>query len=328
MHDIADQIGLRRLRDSPGAPTGYGVTVAVLDSGIDPSQPWLRVTKSVSTCPESVNVSGRHGTHCAGVIASRHPEYPGIAPGVRLVNIKVARANGLTQPDYIARGIEEAIALRADILSISVGLNHSPPTQLGGHGWRCSNGSCTLCRTVDRVVWKKNVLVVAAAGNEHLRTAARQLLGREAANEVLCPGQARSAITVGAVEKPPGSRLFGASSRSSGALAYAKPELVAPGVNVTSTVPVQWTARGGLGLASGALGAETGTSVAAAVVAGALALLVEWHLAMLGEWSAPAVREELLTRCVRPLRALDGFPRRAVGAGLLDLSRFRLVARS
>jgi serine protease AprX len=62
--------------------TGAGVTVAVLDSGIDTRHPYLNVFASIETCGESVDIPGDHGTHCAGSIASRDQIFRGVAPDV------------------------------------------------------------------------------------------------------------------------------------------------------------------------------------------------------------------------------------------------------
>lgn len=302
MEDVLLEIGLASVFQTPRELSGRGVTLAVLDSGIDASHPFLDVADAVSTCAEPRGVPGRHGTHCAGIIASRSIEHPGIAPDVRLLDIKVADAGGVTGPDWLIRGIDEALDRGADILSISVGLNRFPRTSPGGHGWVCEGGRCVLCQAVDHAA-ACGALVVAAVGNEHLHARG---LAREGGDlpddiELLCPGQARGALAVGTLDKAPFSgRLEPRSSRGRTGDGALKPDLVAPGVDVLSTVPMP--ARLGFG---------RGSSVATAVVAGALALLVERRRA-LGLSCAPAeVRRELLQSCVRPLDA----------GRVLDLSR-------
>src|SRR4028119_565316 len=148
-----------------GGSTGHGVSVAVLDSGIDASHPCLDVAAAYSTCPEPAGVPGWHGTHCAGLIASRSAKYPGLAPGVCLLDIKVSRADGWLHPVGLARGIDVALDANADILSISVGINRLP-ANFSGNGWNCIDGSCVLCRAVNHAVLL-GTLVVTAAGNEH-----------------------------------------------------------------------------------------------------------------------------------------------------------------
>ena len=57
---------------------GASVTVAVLDTGVDPKHPYLDVAESFTVCDEPVEVPGQHGTHCAGIIASRDDEFRGV----------------------------------------------------------------------------------------------------------------------------------------------------------------------------------------------------------------------------------------------------------
>lgn len=310
--------GLDCLETSLLALSGRGVTVAVLDSGIDLRHPYLNVAESVSTYPESCEVPGRHGTYCAGVIASKYRGYPGLAPEVRLLNIKVSRAGGMTSPAYIAKGIDEALDRGSDVLSISIGLNHLAAAQKG-HNWTCPDGRCILCRAVDNAVGCCGVIVVASAGNEHLRAEAlRAEHGASLDTELLCPGQARAAITVGAVQKSARAGLYPCSSHGPTSFGCPKPDLVAPGVDVTSTIPVP--TRDGIHQESvfSLFGIGSGTSVSTAVVAGVVALLIEKRKKAGNAWTPEEIRSELLTRCVRKL---DGYPPSAIGAGALDLSR-------
>ena len=317
MDDVVVEIGLATACEASGKLSGRGVTVAVLDSGIDARHPFLTVADAVSTCPESSAIPGRHGTHCAGIIASRSPERPGVAPDVRLLDVKVADADGNTSPGWLAQGIDEALDRGADILSISFGLNRFPTISPDGHGWICDDGRCVLCRAVDHAT-ACGALVVAAVGNGHLRARAlrREGLDLPPGIELLCPGQARGALAVGALDKEPfAGRLYPRSSRGPAGHGARKPDLVAPGVDVLSTIPVPEEPASTLGL----FGYGSGTSVATAVVAGALALVVERRRAQGLACSPADVRTELLSRCVRSPDSAIGPD--AAGAGVLDLSR-------
>ena len=53
MDDVVLEIGLASTFEAPWRLSGRGVTVAVLDSGVDASHPFLNVADAVSTCPES-----------------------------------------------------------------------------------------------------------------------------------------------------------------------------------------------------------------------------------------------------------------------------------
>ena len=300
-----------------GKHAGNGVTVAVLDSGIDARHIFLTVAGAVSTCPEPSGTPGWHGTHCAGVIASKSPKYPGIAPGVRLLDIKVACADGVTSPGWLAHGIDAALDAGADVLSISFGINHFSPRTSNGHGWSCPEGSCLLCRAADHAT-ACGAVVIAAAGNEHLRVQALREDGRPLPPnaELLCPGQAKSVLTIGAVEKVQTARLYPPSSRGFACPRFTKPDLVAHGVDIMSTVPVPEHEPPYSSLEL--YGLSSGTSVATAMVAGAVALLIERYRSAGLTWTPARIRRELLSHCV-PLFH-DEESREAYGAGRLDLS--------
>lgn len=315
---VARDAGLGESPGRAGKLSGNGVTVAVLDSGIDARHPFLRVAGAVSTCPEPSGTPGWHGTHCAGVIASRSSRYPGVAPGIRLLDVKVARADGITSPGWLAQGIDVALDAGADILSISFGMNHFPSRMAKGHDWRCPEGRCLLCRAVDHAT-ACGAVVVAAAGNGHLR--AQSLRDREEplplGSELLCPGRAKSALTVGAIEMAAQTaRLYPPSSRGLPQSGAVKPDLVAPGVDVMSTVPLP--EHGPPCSPLDLFGLGSGTSVATAVVAGAVALLIETHRSAGLPWTPASIRQDLLSLCI-PLPH-EGDLREGAGAGRLDLS--------
>lgn len=296
--------------DGLAALTGAGVRVAVLDTGVDGSHPALRLAHSIETCGEPVDVPGGHGTHCAGVIASTDPTAPGLAPGVELINVKVLRTNGTGQHTAITAGVDRALDLSADILSISLGFNHLPAHVPGGHDWTCVDGTCPLCTAVDNAVIE-GALVVAAAGNEHRRCERLRADGRGLLydTELTCPGQARGALTVGAVHPATGAP---ATFSSNGPTAYGlvKPDLCGPGVDVRSTAPAVHPG-------SASFEVRSGTSMAAAAVAGACALLIESARRSGAPDDPDSIRRQLLATCVEP----TGGPVNVVGAGRLRLPR-------
>ena len=317
MDDAIHQVALPQFRQNHGKLKGAGVRVAVLDSGVDTAHPHLRVVDSVETCGESVSIPGAHGTHCAGAIASQDGVYPGIAPDVALVNIKVLRANGTGQHTFISRGIDEALDRDVRIMSLSLGFNQLPTWSQGGHGWSCASGHCPLCNAVDNAVDLDAALIVVAAGNEHQRATTLRSFGHAVATELGCPGQARFALTVGAISK--GSLgLAPFSSRGPSADGRPKPDIVAPGVNITSTIPRPRNASGSP-IASPPrhllFGRMSGTSMATPIVAGAAALVAERQARAGMPWSPSSVRGELL-------QAVSGTVQvNTVGAGELDLSK-------
>ena len=105
--------------------TGRGVTVAIVDSGIDTSHPDLagRVVETVEARIEKTRVqfpesdtgdSAGHGTACAGIIAR-------IAPDVRIASIKVLNAGGMGDGQVFLAGLEYAIKKRYKVVNLSLG---------------------------------------------------------------------------------------------------------------------------------------------------------------------------------------------------------------
>jgi serine protease AprX len=320
LDDVPADISLPAFRAKFNPGGGQGVKLAVLDSGVDDQHPHLRVAAAVQTCGESISLPGRHGTHCAGIIASQDAEYRGVAPGVELLNVKVLTALGQSQHTSIVRGIDEALDMKAEVLSMSLGFNHLPTWSEGGHGWMCDHGHCPLCTAVDNAVGLDGVVVVVAAGNEHQRaeTLRAQGQGQSFDSEIACPGQARLALTVGAVTKR--SYLPAPfSSRGPTADRRSKPDLVAAGVNITSTSPAPRDANGKVvpGSPRSSLFVRlSGTSMATPIVAGAAALIISERKAHNQPWNAAQVRDELLSRAVVSMPE----SRVEIGMGRLDLA--------
>lgn len=319
LDDADDDIAMPGFRMRHPTLDGSGVKVAVLDSGIDIKHPALTVSDSVTTNGQSVNIPGKHGTHCAGIIASRDLTFGGIAPKVTLLNIKVLAADGSGRHTDITKGIDEALDRGAQVLSMSLGFNHLPRWSNRGHGWSCARGDCPLCTAVDNAVTLDNVVAVVAAGNEHDRAQALRAASSSASfdTELACPGQSRKALTVGAISK----QLFQLASFSSrGPTSYgtSKPELCAPGVNITSSIPVPRNPSGALVAnppRSSLFARDSGTSMATPFVAGAVALLIQKRIEAGGAWTPDDIRRDLLSGGLGPLIGTSD----EVGAGRLYL---------
>jgi serine protease AprX len=151
----------------PLGPTGAGVTVAVLDSGIaadgDLTQPRNRLLAAVNFAGDRGGLAdaGGHGTHVAGIIAGNGQrsvgEYVGIAPGANVVDVRVLDRNGNGRISSVVRGIEWVLAHRAQynirVINLSLGMPARLSYQLD-----------PLCAAVE-IAWQRGVVVVAAAGN-------------------------------------------------------------------------------------------------------------------------------------------------------------------
>ncbi len=105
--------------------TGRGVTVAIVDSGIETEHPELtgKVVESVEARIEGNRVvfdpstegdSAGHGTACAGIIGR-------IAPDAKFASIKVLGAGGLGDGQVFLAGLEYAIKKKYKVINLSLG---------------------------------------------------------------------------------------------------------------------------------------------------------------------------------------------------------------
>jgi thermitase len=121
------------------------VIVAVLDTGIDKDDRDLagRVVAEVnlSKSPTSDDIYG-HGTHMAGTIAA-------IAPGCRLMNVKVADDTGKCDPSVVAKGIIWAVGHGAKIINLSLAMGASQDLE-----------------EAVNYAWSQGAILIAAAGNK------------------------------------------------------------------------------------------------------------------------------------------------------------------
>lgn len=150
---------------------GSGVTVAVLDTGVDDHKS-LRVWEhhNFTEDSEPYDTVG-HGTHVAGLIASRSPYRRGIAPGVKLLSYKVLGHSGFGSNSQVAKAVVDAVKAGADIICMSLG-GPVPSSELA---------------EAVKFASSEEVIVICAAGND--------------AGPVNYPAALPETIAVGAVDK-------------------------------------------------------------------------------------------------------------------------------
>jgi subtilisin family serine protease len=349
---VREQLGL----------TGAGIGVAVIDSGITPWHDDIDVRRHGSRgtvvhfkdftqtthprvwVPETPSDEYGHGTHVAGIIAgSGHASggrRMGVAPDAQLIVLKVLDAQGQGHISDVIAAIDYAIAvkerfnIRVINLSVASGVFESYRTD-------------PLSKAAHRAV-NAGIVVVASAGN-----LGQNDEGESQSGGITSPGNAPWVLTVGAASHQ------GTPTRGDDTVApfsskgptwidfAAKPDILAYGVGIeslaapNSTLATTYSAY----LLGGTRGTGTkpylslsGTSMAAPVVAGTVALMLEANprltpngVKAILEYTAEANRDAVLTEGAGLLNALGavrlarnfGQPRKALGeAGDLIADRW------
>ncbi|MEU9407497.1 S8 family serine peptidase [Streptomyces sp. NPDC048281] len=239
--------------------TGKGVKIAVLDTGIDTQHPDLKgqvvASKNFSTSPDLKDRIG-HGTHvasiAAGTGAGAQGKYTGVAPGAKILDGKVLGDDGSGDDSSIIAGMDWAAAEGADIVNLSLGSTDLP-------------GSDPLENELDKLSEQKGILFVVAAGNE----------GDLGERTVDSPGSAPDALTVGAVDGKDKLAYF--SSLGPTADNTLKPDVTAPGVDITAAAAPGSEVVNEEGEKPAGYVTLSGTSMATPHVAGAAAILKQEH---------------------------------------------------
>jgi minor extracellular protease Epr len=193
---------------------GSGVTVAVLDTGIDTDNPELSnsIVGGKGFGYSTYEDDNGHGTHVSGIITADGVGgtplgfAKGVAPDAGVWMAKVCDASGSCYTSDIAAAIEYVVNNKiANVMNIS----------LGGGG--TSRANCDTDYLAQKVNWAvdNGVTVVVAAGNT--------------SGKVSSPGCASKAIAVGAVDK--------SDARASWSGTGLALDIMAPGVNIYSTLP-------------------------------------------------------------------------------------------
>lgn len=250
--------------------TGSGIGVAVIDSGITNSQD-LPLVRSASFNPNStmvVDVYG-HGTHVAGIIANRgvlsYNKFKGVAPGASLISLKVSDETGMAYESDVVAALQWIYDNKAqyNIRVANVSLNSTVEQ---------SYNTSPLAAACE-IVWFSGVVVVVSSGNA---TGATLNYANAA------PANDPFVITVGAADE-----LTTASTSDDVMATYTawtitsngvlKPDIFAPGSNIISSLSDKsdWDVIAPDRVVDGQFFRLSGTSMAAPVVTGAIALLLQ-----------------------------------------------------
>ncbi|MFN8022202.1 MAG: S8 family serine peptidase [Acidimicrobiales bacterium] len=300
---VARTIGADVVR--AGGIAGRGVDVAVIDTGISPVA-GLDAPGKIVNGPDLSFDNGDarlrwldgngHGTHMAAIIAGNDAAhgFSGIAPDARLVNVKVGANTGAVDVSQVIAALDWIVEHRTQnglnirVVNLSFGTNGVQPTLVD-----------PLARAVERA-WFAGIVVVVASGND-----GRALTG------LATPATDPYVITVGPAEQVNGT--WQVPSFASNGNGLRDPDVVAPGRSIQSLrvpggrVDTEYpSARVGDRLFLG-----SGSSQAAAVVSGAVALMLQQSPKL-----TPDQVKELLRSTADPLPTDSA---RRQGKGMVDL---------
>lgn len=267
---------------------GSGITVAVLDTGIDPDHPAFEGTILVrkNFTDEVEDDLNGHGTHCAGTIFGKDVEGRriGVARNVGRALIGKVLGEGGGSSLTIAQAINWAINEGAHVISMSLGIdfpgfvdflvkNHgydiNPATSIALEGYRANiNLFSELAGFVRSYgAFGQGAVIVAASGNESRRP--------DYEIAVAPPAAGTGVIAVGALgETPDGFDVAYFSNN--------QVDISAPGVDVLSAIP------------GGGLGRKSGTSMATPHAAGVAALWAQRQLEMTGRVENTTLMAQLI----------------------------------
>lgn len=221
--------------------TGKGVRIALLDTGVfthrDLKCKIIFFKDYVNYKKLSYDDNG-HGTHIAGILSA-------MAPEAELIVFKILDQNGngtteiaLKALDWIRENHEK---WNIKLLNFSMG--YLPNTK-----------ALMQKRLIEKLeeLWEEGITIVTAAGNNGPKE-----------NSITVPGISRKVITVGACDDfEMGKASYGGRGPTN--CCIVKPEVLAPGTHIRS-----------LSLKDGQYSYKSGTSMAAPIVCGALALALE-----------------------------------------------------
>ncbi len=313
---------MKQVRSSVGAETmwargytGQGVGVALVDTGVVPV-PGLtsgNVTNGADLSFESQSPELRHldtfghGTHMAGIIAGRTPgglldlnKFQGVAPDAQLTSLKVAASDGAVDVSQVVAAVDWVVEHRNDdpqnpirVLNLSYGTDGIQDYQVD-----------PLTHAVENA-WRAGIVVVVSGGNAGF--GASKLNNPAYDPYVLAVGSSDTrGTTTSRDDLVPEFSSRGDASR--------RVDVTAPGRSIVSLRnpgsyidSAHASARYGTGLFKG-----SGTSQSAAVVSGAVALLLE-HRPNL----TPDQVKSLLRSTASPMPKADAAGRGAGGINIV-----------
>jgi subtilisin family serine protease len=308
--------GISAVRADASTMTGEGITVAVLDTGIDREHEAFKGVKIVprnftddKKGDDNIDDEIGHGTHCAGTIFGRSigGMRIGVAPGVDRALIGKVLGAGGSSSEQIVQAVLWACDEGAQIISMSLGINYPgqvtllvkqglPPDVAASRALEGYRANVLLFERLASMMRARNkpALLVAAAGNE-----SRLAENSDWSIAVSPPAVSDGFISVAALKQ--GDRGLDVAPFSNFGATIS-----APGVDIVS-------AKNGSG--NGLL-AMSGTSMATPHVAGLAALWAEFMMRENGEVPIPQLSARLLASASKKGLRM-GIANAAIGAGLV-----------
>ena len=285
------------------------LTALARDADNDRPINWALVEQFVEV-PTTTPPPNAHGTHVAGIIGAKgsgaEGGADGMCPDIRLYDFRVlGAASTLEDTEFaIVAALQYIRYLNESRSYITIhGANLSLSIPHDVRNFAC--GRTPICNECERLV-ESGVVVVAAAGNLGYHTFETKDGAYEGftAFSITDPGNADSVITVGATHRswPHTYGVSFFSSRGPTGDGRMKPDLVAPGERIRSSVPdAGWKEL-------------DGTSMAAPHVSGAAAMLMARYAELIGQ---PRRIKRILCETATDL----GRERSFQGHGMLDVLR-------
>ena len=261
---------------------GQGITVAVIDSGIDrekdlqvnpyKAKPDSRVVEQLTfnSNPGHVNDASGHGTHVAGIIGGSGYRsdglYTGIAPQVNFISLRISDDSGMAYESDAIEAMQWVLDNKDKYNIRVVNLSINSTIESSYH--------VSPLDAAAEILWFNGVVVVASVGNKSNHD--------EYNTARSAPANDPFIITVGSSDekgssKPADDKISSFSAHSITIDGHSKPEIIAPGTDIISILgPNDWISEHpDRVVLNGEYFRLSGTSMAAPMVTGAVALLLQ-----------------------------------------------------
>jgi serine protease AprX len=296
--------------ESPGYYQGQGMSIAIVDSGILNTQDLNRriaAKANFNSSTHSSNDGYGHGTFVAGLVAGDGTQsqgtYMGIAPKSNVLNVRVSDDQGISLESDVVHGLQWVYDNKAryNIRVVNLSLNS---TTVQSYNTSPLDAAC-------EVLWFHGITVVVSAGNS-------------GSLNIFAPANDPFVITVGATNDKGTVSLADDSVATYSAYGltesgFSKPDLVAPGTNLVSLLPnnsrLTISQQHPANRVNGNYFRMSGTSMAAPLVSGAAALLLQSNPNL----TPDQVKNRLKQTANHNLLQWPGYNSLTAGAGYLDV---------